>query len=243
MCSAPSRAATRRDKRARSLLDFDDLIERLAALLRDTAQGPWVQYKLDAGIIHILVDESQDTNAEQWEVVNALAREFFAGAGQVERLRTLFAVGDGKQSIYSFQGADPSLFGASGRDFAERARAVGAQFTRTPLHTSFRTLPGVLEAVDLVFDRDDMRDAVLADAPVRHFTARSDRGRLRHPVAAGAGAGRGGRGQRMAARGAGRAAERAAPGGHAHRPRPSPAGSMAAARSARAAAPCAPTTC
>jgi len=164
------------DKRARSQLDFDDLIERLAALLRDTAQGPWVQYKLDAGIIHILVDESQDTNAEQWEVVNLLAREFFAGAGQVERLRTLFAVGDGKQSIYSFQGADPSLFGLSGRDFAERARAVGAQFARTPLHTSFRTLPGVLKAVDLVFDRDDMRDAVLADAPVRHFTARSDEG-------------------------------------------------------------------
>ena len=164
------------DKRARSQLDFDDLIERLAALLRDEAQGPWVQYKLDASIIHILVDESQDTNAEQWEVVNLLAREFFAGAGQVERLRTLFAVGDGKQSIYSFQGADPSLFGASGRDFAERALAVGAQFSRTPLHTSFRTLPGVLRAVDLVFDSDDMREAVLADAEVKHFTARSDEG-------------------------------------------------------------------
>ena len=164
------------DKRSRSQLDFDDLVERLAALLRDTAQGPWVQYKLDAGIIHILVDESQDTNAEQWEVVNLLAREFFAGAGQVERLRTLFAVGDGKQSIYSFQGADPSLFGASGRDFAERALAVGAQFSRTPLHTSFRTLPGVLRAVDLVFDSDDMREAVLADAEVKHFTARSDEG-------------------------------------------------------------------
>ncbi|MHB1103934.1 MAG: double-strand break repair helicase AddA [Devosia sp.] len=164
------------EKRARAQLDFDDLIERLAALLRDEAQGPWVQYKLDAGIAHILVDESQDTNAEQWEVVNLLAREFFAGQGAVEKLRTLFAVGDGKQSIYSFQGADPSLFGASGRDFAVRAEIVGMRFAREPLHTSFRTLPGILSAVDRVFDSDLMRGAVLASDPIRHFTARSETG-------------------------------------------------------------------
>ena len=164
------------EKRARSLLDFDDLVERLAALLRDTAQGPWVQYKLDAGITHILVDESQDTNAEQWEVVNLLAREFFAGQGAVEKLRTLFAVGDGKQSIYSFQGADPSLFGTSGADFAIRAAAVGLRFSYTPLHTSFRTLPSILTAVDRVFDSDAMRDAVLASNTIRHFTARRETG-------------------------------------------------------------------
>jgi ATP-dependent helicase/nuclease subunit A len=166
------------EKRARSLLDFDDLIEKLAALLRDEAQGPWVAYKLDAGIIHILVDESQDTNAEQWEVVNLLAREFFTGQGAIERLRTLFAVGDGKQSIYSFQGADPSLFGASGKDFAARAGAVGMRFSHEPLHTSFRTLPGILSAVDKVFDSEEMRDAVLADATIRHFTARREAGGL-----------------------------------------------------------------
>lgn len=164
------------DKRARSQLDFDDLVERLAALLRDDAQGPWVQYKLDARITHILVDESQDTNAEQWEVVNLLAREFFTGAGAVEKLRTLFAVGDGKQSIYSFQGADPSLFGASGRDFAVQAEIVGMRFAREPLHTSFRTLPGILLAVDRVFDSDAMRDAVLASDTIRHFTARRETG-------------------------------------------------------------------
>jgi ATP-dependent helicase/nuclease subunit A len=168
------------EKRARSLLDFDDLIERLGDLLQNEALGPWVQYKLDAGITHILVDESQDTNAEQWAVVRALASEFFVGDSAVERPRTLFAVGDEKQSIYSFQGADPALFGQSGRDFQIRAKQVDLAFDEVRLLTSFRTLRGVLDAVDTVFARADIREAVLAppDAPVLHHTARAEEGGL-----------------------------------------------------------------
>ena len=67
-------------------------------------------YKIDGGVDHILVDEAQDTNPEQWAIIEALAEEFFAGAGARETLRTLFAVGDEKQSIYSFQGAEPGTF-------------------------------------------------------------------------------------------------------------------------------------
>ncbi|MEO5807697.1 double-strand break repair helicase AddA [Devosia sp.] len=163
-------------KRAQSLLDFDDLIEKLGDLFADTAQGPWVQYKLDAGITHILVDESQDTNPEQWRVVREIAREFFVGEGAVERPRSLFAVGDQKQSIYSFQGADPRLFGQTGRDFARAAASAGRNFERLPLHTSFRTLSGILQAVDLVADRPDIQAALLADDKVIHDTARPDAG-------------------------------------------------------------------
>ena len=75
----------------------------------------WVLFKLDGGVDHILVDEAQDTNPEQWAIIERLAEEFFAGEGASDTLRTLFAVGDEKQSIYSFQGADPSRFGAVGR--------------------------------------------------------------------------------------------------------------------------------
>src|SRR5690606_21325933 len=110
-------------KRARSLLDFDDLVERLAQLF-ESASGEWVRYKLDAGIDHILVDESQDTNGEQWRVVKAMAAEYFAGAGAVGRPRSLFAVGDQKQSIYSFQGAEPALFGETGRVYRQEAEAA-----------------------------------------------------------------------------------------------------------------------
>ncbi|MGK2226563.1 double-strand break repair helicase AddA [Devosia sp.] len=162
-------------KRARSLLDFDDLVERLADLFQNQS-GDWVRYKLDSGIDHILVDESQDTNGEQWRVVRAIAEEYFAGAGAVERPRSRFAVGDQKQSIYSFQGAEPALFGATGQDFALKAETVERPFEPVPLRTSFRTLPEILAAVDLVSDRDDIQAALLESEKVHHNTARTMRG-------------------------------------------------------------------
>jgi ATP-dependent helicase/nuclease subunit A len=165
------------EKRARSRLDFDDLIERMGALLGRSEQAEWVRYKLDSGITHILVDESQDTNPEQWRVVEALRAEFFAGEGAVERPRTLFAVGDEKQSIFSFQGAEPSLFGEFGRRFEREAVAAGKPFAKVPLHTSLRTLPGVLTAVDRVFADPELRQAVLSeDEAVGHQTARAEGG-------------------------------------------------------------------
>lgn len=164
------------DKRARSLLDFDDLIERAGTLFGDPNLGLWVRYKLDAQITHILVDESQDTNKEQWDVVRQLAGEFFEGESAVRKPRTIFAVGDGKQSIYSFQGANPRLFAEAGREFAERAGYVDMRFARVPLTTSFRTLPNVLDAVDRVFADADRAIAVLAEAPVQHRTARAEGG-------------------------------------------------------------------
>ena len=163
-------------KRARSLLDFDDLVDRVGQLLANPAEGAWVRYKLDGRISHILVDESQDTNREQWAVVEALAGEFFAGEGAVDRPRSIFAVGDGKQSIYSFQGADPALFLAAGRHYQRLADAVDRPFRRVPLHTSFRTLPGILTAVDRVFADPDLRAAVLSEDAVQHATARRDAG-------------------------------------------------------------------
>ena len=141
--------------------------------------GPWVQYKLDSGISHILVDESQDTNSEQWRVVDALVEDFFNGESAAQRPRTVFAVGDQKQSIFSFQGADPELFIDTGRKYALRAQTVQMAFRRVPLQTSFRTLRNVLGAVDQVFTRDELRQGVLAvDEPVGHDTARAEAGGL-----------------------------------------------------------------
>ena len=163
-------------KRARSLLDFDDLIEKLGDLLENPDAGPWVQYKLDTGIDHILVDESQDTNPEQWRVVRAIADEFFNGAGDVTRLRSLFAVGDQKQSIYSFQGAEPTLFRETGLLFKRRAAEVKVPFEERRLHVSFRTLPEILAAVDRVTDLPGMQDAVLEPEKVHHETSRPSTG-------------------------------------------------------------------
>jgi ATP-dependent helicase/nuclease subunit A len=143
-----------RRKRAEAVLDYDDLIAKTVSLFVEFGAAPWVLYKMDQGIDHILVDEAQDTNPKQWDIVRALAEEFFAGKGRSETLRTLFAVGDEKQSIYSFQGAEPVRFGAAGRDFRIKAEAAGLVFHRVPLTLSFRSTEPILEAVDAVFARE-----------------------------------------------------------------------------------------
>jgi ATP-dependent helicase/nuclease subunit A len=147
-------AATTRLKRQRGGLDFTDLIERTAALFA-RAEAAWVLYKLDAGLDHILIDEAQDTSPDQWRIIRALTDEFFAGAGSpVRRPRTVFAVGDPKQSIYGFQGAEPRLFEETGRDLERAVRGVEGRFEALDLFLSFRSAPGVLSAVDRVFWHD-----------------------------------------------------------------------------------------
>jgi ATP-dependent helicase/nuclease subunit A len=138
-------------KRARSLLDFDDLIDRTATLLTRDKVSAWVHYKLDQGIDHILVDEAQDTSPRQWQIVKALTDDFFAGETARVAGRTIFAVGDEKQSIYSFQGARPERFAEEGRAVAKRTQAADTAFSPIRLLLSFRSTRDVLSAVDRVF--------------------------------------------------------------------------------------------
>ena len=137
-------------KRRRGLLDFDDLVERTSNLLQK-ADAAWVLFKLDAGIDHILVDEAQDTSPEQWEILAKLAEDFLSGASARTLARTFFAVGDEKQSIYSFQGAEPRKFGEMLRLFERRHREAERLFEPVVLNMSFRSSTGVLKAVDDVF--------------------------------------------------------------------------------------------
>ena len=132
-------------------LDFEDLIAHAHALLARSEAAPWVLYKLDGGIDHILIDEGQDTSAAQWELIAPLQDEFFSGAGAREKTRTVFAVGDPKQSIYAFQGADPDRFLAESQALERRTRASEQQFAAPVLETSFRSAPEILRAVDATF--------------------------------------------------------------------------------------------
>ncbi|WP_069308428.1 double-strand break repair helicase AddA, partial [Methylobrevis pamukkalensis] len=151
-------------KAAAGALDFDDLVNRAARLLSRSDAAAWVQYKLDQGIDHLLVDEAQDTSPQAWNVISALTGEYFAGKGTHERdSRTLFAVGDEKQSIYSFQGAAPHLFGAMRADIGRRAEAAGAGYADVSLHLSFRSTPEVVKAVDLVFAPPHAHDGLSSD--------------------------------------------------------------------------------
>jgi ATP-dependent helicase/nuclease subunit A len=169
------------EKRAVGALDFADLIEKACHLLRDRPAASWVLYKLDGGIDHILVDEAQDTAPDQWTIVDALSEEFFAGAGvQGEaRQRRLFVVGDEKQSIYSFQGAQPELLLRKFEFHRDRAVGAGYRFERVDLLTSWRSTPQVLSFVDAVFSPPALAGAIQPrDTPeeVKHEPTRKDLG-------------------------------------------------------------------
>jgi ATP-dependent helicase/nuclease subunit A len=141
----------RAEKDRRGLLDYDDLIEKTGALLT-RVEAAWVHYKLDLGIDHVLIDEAQDTSPRQWEVIERLVAEFAAGEGARGQLgRTILAVGDDKQSIFSFQGALPEAFAQKRRGFQRDYEAAGLRFLPLELKHSFRSVQTVLDAVDLVF--------------------------------------------------------------------------------------------
>ncbi|MBL6959030.1 MAG: double-strand break repair helicase AddA [Rhodospirillales bacterium] len=160
-------------KATRALLDYDDLILKTRDLMQADGQAAWVHYKLDGGIDHILVDEAQDTSPEQWDIIQALAGEFFAGLGAREADRTVFAVGDEKQSIYSFQGADPRQFGAMLEHFAGEAESAEKPLRSVEMAPSFRSSQSILDAVDTVFAAPGASDGLtFADRPIRHPTMR-----------------------------------------------------------------------
>ncbi len=137
-------------KQAQNLLDFDDLIERMLNLFTRSDAG-WVLYKLDAGIDHILVDEAQDTSPQQWRILKKLADEFFSGESARTKARTFFAVGDEKQSIFSFQGAAPREFAGNARLFGKQVVDAKMSFENVKLQHSFRSSQIILDAVDKVF--------------------------------------------------------------------------------------------
>jgi ATP-dependent helicase/nuclease subunit A len=142
------------EKQRRGWLDFDDLVFRARDLLSDPLVAAWVLYRLDGGIDHILVDEAQDTAPAQWQVVERLAQEFTAGIGaRTDTRRTIFVVGDKKQSIYSFQGADPSGFDRMRAEFGARLEQTDAPLVSTELEYSFRSAEPILRVVDATFAR------------------------------------------------------------------------------------------
>ena len=175
-----------RTKRARGVADFNDLIAWTRRLLEQPGMGEWVRYKLDQRTDHILVDEAQDTNADQWAIVDALAEEFFSGNPEAEhRWRTLFMVGDFKQAIFGFQGTDPreyeqfrarvSTKAALLLESADQAEIRAREFRDLSIDASFRSSPAVLEVVDALIGEVGFREMGLSEPPNRHIAHHVDR--------------------------------------------------------------------
>ena len=180
----------RREKLERGLLDYDDLIDKTLALLESGASG-WVHYKLDRGVDHVLIDEAQDTSPRQWDIIAHIISEFTAGAGARDSmLRTVFAVGDEKQSIFSFQGAAPHEFDARRRALKKKFEDAGLKFDPVSFTYSFRSGPAILQSVDHVFREQDIYRSIhsvetaipfIMRCPMR-VRARSSSGSFRKPT-------------------------------------------------------------
>ncbi|MGA8316018.1 MAG: UvrD-helicase domain-containing protein, partial [Bradyrhizobium sp.] len=153
----------RREKQERGLLDYDDLIDKTLAMLNKVSAG-WVHYKLDRGVDHVLIDEAQDTSPRQWDIVEHIISEFAAGHGARDGVtRTMFAVGDEKQSIFSFQGAAPREFAERRARFSSRFKAAGLGFESISFTYSFRSGAGVLRAVESAFQSPDVYRSITTD--------------------------------------------------------------------------------
>ena len=156
-------------------LDYDDLIFYTERLLSNTNQASWILYKMDQGIDHILVDEAQDTSPAQWTIIRTLAEEFFSGHSARDHVqRTIFVVGDEKQSIFSFQGADPQGFQRMRQHFQSYVTEAEQKFTPVNLQMSFRSTPAVLGAVDHIYTDPSIHQGVQNHQvdPIKHLPFR-----------------------------------------------------------------------
>ncbi|GAJ46386.1 ATP-dependent helicase/nuclease subunit A [Holospora elegans E1] len=134
-------------------LDFSDLIYKTIELLEDKRHMGWVFSQLDRKIHHILVDEAQDTSPAQWKVLELLS-EVWNG----QHNKTLFVVGDPKQSIYGFQGADLEQFYEAKNFFQSHAQCHEIPFDLLDLTHSFRSYSCILNVVNEVFQKDTCMD-------------------------------------------------------------------------------------
>jgi ATP-dependent helicase/nuclease subunit A len=154
-------------KEQAAYLDYQDLISLSVKLLTTSEASDWIRYKLDGGIDHILVDEAQDTNHEQWAIIESLTAEFFSGENEIHR--TLFVVGDEKQSIFSFQGASPTTFHYMKNYFAKATAHLPIPMQMIALDISYRSVPMVLKIVDHIFADQKLKSSItLATTDVIH---------------------------------------------------------------------------
>jgi ATP-dependent helicase/nuclease subunit A len=168
----------RREKRERGLLDYDDLIDKTLAMLGRVSSG-WVHYKLDRGVDHVLIDEAQDTSPRQWEIIAHIISEFTAGEGARDGVvRTIFAVGDEKQSIFSFQGAAPREFDSRRRELHKKFTDAGLKFDPVNFTYSFRSGAAILQSVDHVFRDQEIYRSIHAETtyPLHHALADANPG-------------------------------------------------------------------
>ena len=160
-------------KKIHAKMDYNDMILLTKNLLENKNAAKWVLYKLDGGIDNILIDEAQDTSPDQWAIISSVCDDFFSGLGSSENTRTVFAVGDRKQSIYSFQGADPDKFD----EMCEHFSTLSPNFEKVNLDVSFRSTSAVIDTVNRLFSDEQIKKGVASPGEdIEHIPFRKGEG-------------------------------------------------------------------
>jgi ATP-dependent helicase/nuclease subunit A len=166
-------------KKANGFLDYNDLIVETNKLLKNPNFSNWVKQKIDSGFDHILVDESQDTNHDQWNIIKAISDDYFSGIGASNKERTIFIVGDEKQSIFGFQGSDPNINYNIFKFFEEKLSNYSKKLHQVEIQNSFRSLSNVLEFTDLIFSKEENRLAISKITnSCKHYPIKTGRGKV-----------------------------------------------------------------
>jgi ATP-dependent helicase/nuclease subunit A len=140
-------------KLEKRLLDYNDLEMMAYAALSLGPEAHNILYSFDEHTDHLLVDEFQDTSTLQWLIIDKLTEEWRSGMGakrEAGKTPTVFLVGDDKQSIYLFRGANVSLF----QEARERlAGWMGVDYNYIEVKENFRSLPAIVEFTNRLFER------------------------------------------------------------------------------------------
>jgi len=140
------------------VIDFTDVEWRAYTLLNHSEHAEYMQYKLDSRYRHILLDEFQDTNPFQWQIL----KSWFAASNQAGLRPSVFMVGDPKQSIYRFRGAEARLFDVASGFLQREYGAVSLS-----QNLSRRSSPVVIDCVNRVFPDFARHEAAQRDLPGR----------------------------------------------------------------------------
>jgi ATP-dependent helicase/nuclease subunit A len=162
-------AALREELAREHALGFTELEWHTCRLLQRDGAPDWVRYRMDRRVDHLLIDEFQDTSPTQWRMLLPLLEEM--AAGESGRARSLFIVGDAKQSIYGFRRADPRLLGRATQWMQERLQARSA-----PLHHSRRSAPAIINFVNALFAHPEVGERI--DFALHDTHRRDDWGRV-----------------------------------------------------------------
>lgn len=159
--AAQVQVAYRSAKQQRGVVDFNDLLQALEYVLAspaaqtDNDAAAWLWHRLDIRYRHLVIDEAQDNNASQSRIITALAQNLLAG-DVGDGARTVLAVGDVKQSIYRFQGAQPQWFIA----LREVLETWAPNMRTLQLAYTFRNNPIILDVVNAAFAAPEMASAL-----------------------------------------------------------------------------------